>query len=597
LSKLLAFGSVAGALWGVLLYASLGAAQTPPPLVVWQLDRPAADAALAGTAGRDNGAAERYVVGMRLERLFEDRAERILLSVGGHFWVARFEHLDRDVLGHRSWVGSIEGIANSHVSFIERSGIVSGLINALEQTYQLRTLAQGVYLIERVEITRTELDPIVAGTPLQNEAPPSPAVSAPSDRSIVDVLILYTPNARARAGGLAQMQALVAQIASDSNTIFGRSGVSLQMNLVGSYEVPIVESTDLSSTLHQVTNEPGIRSARDYFRADLVQLLVSSPTASACGVAWLLDSLAVSDFNAYSVADVDCVAQYTPTHEMMHNMGSHHAPEDDAMGALFPYSYGYKDPTHGFRTIMAYPCANARCARIPNLSNPSVAEGSAPTGTPRQNNALSVNQAAATVVNFRQRATVTAPPSAPAAPQTQVIGSTVVLSWDPVSVDVNAVPTTVDGYGVHVRSATGRIPPLFVFVGNTTSVRALAAPDTYFWNALALNNAGASPPSSEQSFSVSGSCGPTGEPQNFRFSLSGREVTLNWAPPVAGAGPFTYVVEAGSAPGLTDLATLPVAGATTLTVQAPPGTYHVRIRSQSPCGITPPSDERMIVVP
>ncbi len=51
--------------------------------------------------------------------------------------MARFERVDSDITGFRSWVGAIDGIEHSHVVITERPGIVSGLINAVGVTYQL----------------------------------------------------------------------------------------------------------------------------------------------------------------------------------------------------------------------------------------------------------------------------------------------------------------------------------------------------------------------------------------------------------------------------------------------------------------------------
>jgi hypothetical protein len=59
--------------------------------------------------------------------------------------------------------------------------------------------------------------------------------------------------------------------------------------------------------------------------------------------------------------------------------------------------------------------------------------------------------------------------------------------------------------------------------------------------------------------------------------VTGRRVSLQW---VAGAGSATtgFVVEAGSAPGLSDLSRVSVVGTTLDVDNVPPGTYHVRVR-------------------
>jgi hypothetical protein len=77
----------------------------------------------------------------------------------------------------------------------------------------------------------------------------------------------------------------------------------------------------------------------------------------------------------------------------------------------------------------------------------------------------------------------------------------------------------------------------------------------------------------------------------------GNNVTLTWnvTPGVAPAG---FVIEAGSAPGLANLALMTVHGdARALTVAAPPGRYHVRMRARDNlCGAGATSNELTIEV-
>jgi hypothetical protein len=75
-----------------------------------------------------------------------------------------------------------------------------------------------------------------------------------------------------------------------------------------------------------------------------------------------------------------------------------------------------------------------------------------------------------------------------------------------------------------------------------------------------------------------------------------RTVRLTWdRSPALIAG---FVVEAGSAPGLSNLGTFPVTNGTTLTVpNVPPGTYYVRVRAWNYIGASAPSNEIIVAVP
>ena len=73
-------------------------------------------------------------------------------------------------------------------------------------------------------------------------------------------------------------------------------------------------------------------------------------------------------------------------------------------------------------------------------------------------------------------------------------------------------------------------------------------------------------------------------------------VTLSWTPPTEMTTGF--VVEAGSAPGLADLASIEVPSGNGISVpNVPSGSYYVRVRSRNGMGVGLPSNERRIDVP
>jgi hypothetical protein len=68
---------------------------------------------------------------------------------------------------------------------------------------------------------------------------------------------------------------------------------------------------------------------------------------------------------------------------------------------------------------------------------------------------------------------------------------------------------------------------------------------------------------------------------------NGLTLTLSWSA-VPGA---TYVLEAGSGPGLSNLFDGAVGGGTSLTAPAPAGTYYLRVRAANALGVSGPSNE------
>ena len=74
-------------------------------------------------------------------------------------------------------------------------------------------------------------------------------------------------------------------------------------------------------------------------------------------------------------------------------------------------------------------------------------------------------------------------------------------------------------------------------------------------------------------------------------------VSLVWAP--ASGGPTSYVIEAGSSRGQSNLVNSDL-GSATPSLVAPNvgrGTYYVRVRGKNACGVGPASNEIIVVVP
>ncbi len=75
-------------------------------------------------------------------------------------------------------------------------------------------------------------------------------------------------------------------------------------------------------------------------------------------------------------------------------------------------------------------------------------------------------------------------------------------------------------------------------------------------------------------------------------------VRITWAPVSGGERPTTFILEAGTGEGKSDIGTFVAAGtATSMDRQAPPGRYFVRLFARNACGTSPASNEQVITMP
>jgi predicted phage tail protein len=109
----------------------------------------------------------------------------------------------------------------------------------------------------------------------------------------------------------------------------------------------------------------------------------------------------------------------------------------------------------------------------------------------------------------------------------------------------------------------------------------------------ARNAQGDGPPSNEVQVAVP-SCVGTPSPGRLTANVNGSLLGLSWEGLPEAA--LDYIVEAGTAPGLSDIGEFPVGGLRAMSAAVPSGTYYVRVRSRSRCGVSSPSNEVLVQV-
>lgn len=452
---------------GVLLLAVLALGRTggaQAPAVPALFSAPPVDARVPATVAGAIDTVQSRAVAVNTAALAASTIDIEL--TGGRVVRARLDRRDTSAAGADTWAGHVEGEPLSSVTLVTRGGILQGSVRLLDGSYSIEPAAGGPqHLVRLVDTSQfvDDLGPIVPPAPDAAAAPAPPVAN--DDGSTFDVLVYYTPAAVTAAGGTElAVQTRIALGVSETNTAYANSGITPRLRLVGAEQTTYTESGDLSTDLTRFrTIGDGfmdeVHARRDAVGADLMVLVVGSTAGGACGVGYVMTALSNTfASNAFSVSAYPCISpNYTFAHELGHNMGSAHAPEDGSgQSSLYPYSFGYKNPSNLFRTVMAYDCPSS-CPRVLYFSNPNVNYNSAPTGTALQHdNVRSINSAALTIANWRQAASTGTPPTITAITNVTIDEDT---ATSPIAFTVNDAETPATNLTVTATSSNTQLVP------------------------------------------------------------------------------------------------------------------------------------------
>ncbi len=185
----------------------------------------------------------------------------------------------------------------------------------------------------------------------------------------------------------------------------------------------------------------------------------------------------------------------------------------------------------------------------------------------------------------------TAPPAPPVDLTAAVTGASVSLAWRASAASI------VSSYRLIIGVTSGGREIGVADVGAATTFTAAAPAGAYFLRVFAVNACGMGAPSAETVVVVGNPVVPPVAPYGLAVTKAGGTLTFAWAAPSIGTAPFSYRLEAGSAPGLSNLATVPVGATTFSAAGVPPGVYYIRVRAMGAGGVGPVSNELVVAVP
>lgn len=298
---------------------------------------------------------------------------------------AQLQHSAQLATAGMSWAGQVADAPLSDVVMIVRDRQITANLYTPQGHFQIRPLDHGLHLVRQVDPARfpyAHEDGIIAPAALADNT--VNAAASTDSGSLVDVMVLYAPNARIAAGSKAAIESRIELAVAQTNQIYANSRITPRLRLVYAGEVSYNTSGNLRVDLDRLTaTNDGtldeIHALRDRYRADLVNLWVES--GNMCGIGWIRAQAT----SAFSVVDRSCAeSTVTFAHELGHNFGARHDWYVDDYVDNPTYNKGYVNLAQRWISVMAYydQCyaAGVDCRSILYFSNPNVLYNGVATG-------------------------------------------------------------------------------------------------------------------------------------------------------------------------------------------------------------------------
>jgi hypothetical protein len=449
-------------------------------------------------------------------------------------------HVSEGARGEFTWSGKIVGPIKGTVNITVYGDAVAGTIQTDGQLFEINPGRNGRVTIEEIDLDNlpSHVNPIFpdaepAGEDSTSESSSSfaPAISADFGDTI-DLMVMYTKASRERYESSGGIVVKIMNAVASLNNANIRSDIHSQYRLVHTSEVNYTETGNMIDALYGITfKDDGImenvHALRDTYGADIVSLVTED--SNYCGIAWGMRNLSSSfETRAFNTTYSGCMSNHTMSHEIGHNEGCMHDRANSSSPGTYPYSYGYRDTTEGFRTIMSFSCSGGACPRIPNFSNPNVTHNGVSTGIDHDtdpnnsaDNARSKNNTASTVANWRQAVDQTIP-SVPSGLLVSVISSNELLvSWSDNAGNENGYYVERSSVGSGWQRIATTSPGAESYIDN-----GLNPSTTYHYRAQAFNGVGTSDYSESDSATTDVEPPNQGPTADFSFSTSGLTATF-----------------------------------------------------------------------
>lgn len=242
---------------------------------------------------------------------------------------------------------------------------------------------------------------LVIDNPHTNKNTIQPRISHDHETSVIDVMIVYTPNAENWAAtNSSGIQNIINQAMATAQASADNSDMDIEFRLVHTHRTEYAETGNSVLDLQRLTASPSfnpwgnesanymdeVHQLRDQYGADLVALF--SETEDTGGIAWVITSESGLPHYAFSITRVQQGDGRTHAHEMGHNFGNAHsrnqnqnAANDTNRRGIFHYSTGWRwtgNDGVSYASVMTYLEGSSQ---VLIFSNPDIAYEGVPTGS------------------------------------------------------------------------------------------------------------------------------------------------------------------------------------------------------------------------
>ena len=364
---------------------------------------------------------ERHRLAIQPQLLREERVAASLLHQHRyHLEAGEIESRGRDSFTWRGRIVDDSGEAGSATLSV-RGNRVRGQVVLNRHNYQISTDSAGNYWMDRLD--PAQMPPAhPPGGPLIPEGEDAtplalqdlPVADEGDEPPVVDVIVFYTDAAISHYANEADMRFAIRSAVDANNTALINSEVPGRVRLVGTFPIDYEETGEGSDALAYIRDDDHADAVRERYSSDMVAIV--SNDQDICGVAYLLTQYPQFEWQrtVYSMTSAltQCLGGQTFAHELGHNMGLHHNPENT--GDATPedlieiFAYGHFVDLE-FRTIMSYPnqCSQVwpGCPRIDHFSDPDITAPASTlaSGTADRNNAEVLRRTMPVAQNWRQQ--------------------------------------------------------------------------------------------------------------------------------------------------------------------------------------------------